>query len=128
MNPFFFSSFLQLLNFTEGFFSFLFLFFLSTTPFPHILDIFFLSRPTHVHKALEDPNSGRQFASIAWVPGIGHLVRTTYPPPSIIYVSLFRRPVILIPQIPQEVPGILASFVHAALSSKTVPVSIPSKL
>ena len=32
-------------------------------------------RPAHVHKALIDPNSGRQYASISWAPGIGHLVR-----------------------------------------------------
>ena len=31
-------------------------------------------------------------------------------------------------QIPQEVPGILASLSYAALSSKAVPVSLPSKL
>ena len=48
----------------------------------------YFARPTHVHKALVDPNSGRQYASIAWVPGIGHLV-THHSLPSIHIISLF---------------------------------------
>ena len=39
----------------------------------------YFARPTNVHKALVDPNSGRQYASIAWIPDIGHLVRTIFP-------------------------------------------------
>lgn len=59
--------------------------------------------PAHVHKALVDHNSGRQFASIRSIPGIGHLV-------------------------PQEAPGTLASLIYDALSSEIVPVPMPSKL
>ncbi|KAF8815782.1 alpha/beta-hydrolase [Phlegmacium glaucopus] len=49
--------------------------------------------PVHVHKALINPQSGRQFASITKIPGVGHL-------------------------IPQEVPGTLASSIYDALSSR----------
>jgi len=59
--------------------------------------------PAHVHEALVAPNSGRQYASIQWIPGVGHL-------------------------IPQEVPETLASLINNALSSGAVPVLIPSKL
>ena len=52
-------------------FSFRLLYIYSTTLF-----FFFLPRPAYVHEALVDPNSGRRYASIEYVSGIGHLVRT----------------------------------------------------
>ena len=86
------------LFFLSSFLVFFFSFFLSSFfafPTTLFLIIFrYFTRPTHVHKALVDPNSGRQYASIVWISGIGHLVRTNSslvpPPPRPHLFTLYR--------------------------------------
>lgn len=85
-----------------------------------VLKILYRS-PARVQEALLDPRSGRQYASVAKLEGVGHLVR----------LSLFFSVIALqgfTLQIPQEAPDELGSALYQALTANTLQVGIKPKL